>query len=66
MNIALFDFDGTITFADSFTTFLYFASGRSRILLGSALLSPLIAPLVARFSGFWKVPNTMSMSEKSA
>ena len=42
MNIALFDFDGTITFADTFTPFIYFASSRTRIVLGSLLLGPMI------------------------
>lgn len=38
--LALFDFDGTITSADTFTPFLYFASSRLRIALGTLLLSP--------------------------
>lgn len=42
MNLALFDFDGTITHADSFEPFLYFAAPR-RVALGSALLAPLLA-----------------------
>ena len=42
MNLALFDFDGTITNADTFTPFIYFAVHPLRVLLGSALLSPLI------------------------
>ncbi len=39
MNLALFDFDGTITFEDSFTPFIRFAAGRARMAVGSALLS---------------------------
>lgn len=42
MNLALFDFDGTITFADSFTPFIHFATGRARVAVGSLLLSPMI------------------------
>lgn len=42
MNLALFDFDGTITFEDSFAPFLYFAAP-GRVALGTALLSPLLA-----------------------
>ncbi len=42
MNIALFDFDGTITFKDTFTPFIYFASSRARIMLGTLLLAPMI------------------------
>jgi HAD superfamily hydrolase (TIGR01490 family) len=42
MNLALFDFDGTITSADTFTPFVRLAAGRSRVLAGSAILSPLL------------------------
>jgi phosphatidylglycerophosphatase C len=42
MALALFDFDGTVTFADSFTPFVYFAAGWLRIIAGSIVLSPLI------------------------
>ena len=42
MDLALFDFDGTITHSDSFRPFLYFASGRRRRLLGTLLLGPLV------------------------
>jgi phosphatidylglycerophosphatase C len=42
MNIALFDFDGTVTFKDTFTPFIYFASSRTRIALGTVLLGPMI------------------------
>ena len=42
MNIALFDFDGTVTIKDSFTPFIYFASSRTRIVLGTVLLGPMI------------------------
>jgi phosphatidylglycerophosphatase C len=43
VDLALFDFDGTITRADTFTPFLYFAVPRWRIVAGSVVLSPLIA-----------------------
>lgn len=42
MNLALFDFDGTITFKDTFTPFIYFATSRTRIALGTARLGPMI------------------------
>ena len=41
-HLALFDFDGTITFKDTFTPFIYFASSWRRILLGTFLLGPMI------------------------
>jgi phosphatidylglycerophosphatase C len=42
MNLALFDFDGTITTQDTFTPFVYFAASRTRIVLGTMCLLPLI------------------------
>jgi len=41
-NLALFDFDGTITSKDTFTAFVHFAMSPTRLLLGKLLLSPLI------------------------
>lgn len=41
MNLALFDFDGTITVNDTFTDFIRFAVGRRRIAIGGVVLSPL-------------------------
>ncbi len=42
MNLALFDFDGTITFSDTFTPFLYFAVHPKRIAVGRVVLLPTI------------------------
>jgi HAD superfamily hydrolase (TIGR01490 family) len=42
MNLALFDFDGTITSRDSFEPFLYFAAP-GRVAIGTLLLAPLVA-----------------------
>jgi phosphatidylglycerophosphatase C len=41
-NLALFDFDGTITSADTFTPFLYFASNRVQSVRQSVRLAPKI------------------------
>jgi len=41
MNLALFDFDGTITTSDTFTPFLRLAATPGRMLAGSVLLGPL-------------------------
>lgn len=41
-NLALFDFDNTITTNDNFTQFIYFSVSRRRILFGQVLLRPLI------------------------
>lgn len=40
MNLALFDFDGTVTVKDTFTAFLRFAIDRRRMLVGGVLASP--------------------------
>jgi HAD superfamily hydrolase (TIGR01490 family) len=40
MNLALFDFDGTITSTDSWTAFMHFAVPRWRLTAGQALLLP--------------------------
>jgi HAD superfamily hydrolase (TIGR01490 family) len=42
MNLALFDFDGTITFGDTFTPFVHFAVERRRLVTGTLALSPMI------------------------
>jgi phosphatidylglycerophosphatase C len=41
-NLALFDFDGTITHSDTFTPFIHFSAPRLRLVLGMTLLLPLI------------------------
>jgi HAD superfamily hydrolase (TIGR01490 family) len=40
MNLALFDFDGTITSGDNFVPFVKFSTSRLRVALGTALISP--------------------------
>jgi len=68
MNLALFDFDGTITTRDTFTPFLRFAIRPHRAVLGGLLISPVIIahrlrmisttrtrPIVAR-AGFQGAP----------
>lgn len=42
MNLALFDFDGTITTREMFPDFIRFAVERRRLAMGKMLLSPLI------------------------
>lgn len=43
MNLALFDFDGTITTRETFADFMRFAVTPGRLALGTLLLAPLIA-----------------------
>ncbi|NRD74395.1 HAD-IB family hydrolase [Shewanella sp. VB17] len=40
MNLALFDFDGTITDADMYTTFLHYSGSMCRDMIGHLLLAP--------------------------
>ena len=42
MNLALFDFDGTITTEDSYTKFILFCTPKPRRFIGGLLLSPAI------------------------
>lgn len=42
-SLALFDFDGTLTFKDSLSDFIAYAVGRPRMLTGACLLSPVLA-----------------------
>lgn len=58
MNLALFDFDGTITTREMFRPFVEFAVSRRRRLLGGALL----APMVAGYKLGWVSPNLMRSS----
>lgn len=66
MNIAFFDFDGTITNEDAFTKFIFYATPKYRLMLGMILLSPIILlhkvglfpaskirPILAKFA-FWR------------
>lgn len=43
MNLALFDFDGTITTREMFRPFIEYAVSRRRRLLGGAVLAPMVA-----------------------
>jgi len=65
VNIAFFDFDGTITSEDAFTKFIFYATPKYRLIAGMILLSPIILlykiglfpaakirPLLAKFA-FW-------------
>ena len=42
MDLALFDFDGTLTTTDTFSRFMYFSSGPARIALGTVMVGPLL------------------------
>lgn len=58
MNLALFDFDGTITTKEMFRPFIEFAVSPRRRMLGAALLGP----MVAGYKFGWVSPNLMRRS----
>ena len=43
MNLALFDFDGTITEQDTYTKFLFYVTPKRRLIMTLLLASPFIA-----------------------
>jgi len=55
MNLALFDFDGTITTQEMFRPFIEFAASPRRLAWGGALL----APMVVGYKLGWLSPNLM-------
>ena len=60
MALALFDFDGTITFKDSFAGFIKYAVGQTQFYLGVACLTPVffgfLLGLIQRWSRSFRQP----------
>ncbi len=54
MNLALFDFDGTITSKDCFVLFTRFAVGVPRFVLGLLILSPIVLAYYLKWIPSWK------------
>ncbi len=78
MNLALFDFDGTITTEDTYTKFLLFSVSKVRLLLGGLLVLPVILlyklgwlpasktrPVLSKFA-FWgrKTSEVQALAEQ--
>ena len=61
MALALFDFDGTITFRDSFAGFIKYAVGRTRFYLGVACLMPVIVGFLLGLIRAWRAKELMSI-----
>ena len=51
MDLALFDFDGTITYSDTFTKFVFYAADKQRLKKGKLLLLPEVVAYKARLTG---------------
>jgi HAD superfamily hydrolase (TIGR01490 family) len=60
MALALFDFDGTITFKDSFGDFIVYAVGRKKFILGAILLSPMLVAYALGFIRNWRAKEIVS------
>jgi phosphatidylglycerophosphatase C len=61
MALALFDFDGTITFKDSFADFLKYAVGGARFYLGIACLAPVFLGFLLGLIRSWRAKELMSI-----
>ena len=61
MALALFDFDGTITFKDSFADFIKYAVGHTRFYLGVACLAPVVAGFLLGLIPAWRAKELMSI-----
>lgn len=53
-NIALFDFDGTITTKDTFLEFIKYTHGRPSFLMGFSILSPWLVAMKLKLYPNWK------------
>jgi len=60
MALALFDFDGTITYKDSFGDFIAYAVGRRKFIIGAVLLSPVLVAYAAGFIRNWRAKELVS------
>jgi len=60
VGLALFDFDGTITFKDSFGDFIAYAVGRRRLITGAVLLSPMLLGNVLGLISNWRAKEIVS------
>ena len=61
MALALFDFDGTVTFRDSFAGFIRYAVGHRRFYLGIASLIPVFGGFLLGLIPAWRAKELMSI-----
>lgn len=61
MALALFDFDGTITYKDSFAGFIKYAVGQTRFYLGIACLTPVFLGFLLSLIRPWRAKELMSI-----
>ena len=60
MALALFDFDGTITFKDSFGDFIAYAVGRRKFITGAILLTPMLFAYALGLIRNWRAKELVS------
>ena len=60
MALALFDFDGTITSKDSFGSFIRFAVGRKKFIIGVIRLTPMLIAYALGFVRMWRAKERVS------
>lgn len=58
-SLALFDFDGTITYKDTFLEFIKFYKGKRKFYIGFALLSPLLISFKLKIFPNWKAKEAV-------
>jgi phosphatidylglycerophosphatase C len=61
MALALFDFDGTVTFKDSFASFIKYAVGQTRFYLGVACLIPVFIGFLLGLIPAWRAKEFTSI-----
>lgn len=59
MQLALFDFDGTLTTGDTLSAYLRFVSGKQRYYAGLTVMSPMLAAFVLGFTPNWKAKEAL-------
>lgn len=64
MNLALFDFDGTITTRGTYLDFIHFAVSRTRKVVGTAALTPWVVGYRMGLSSFRSVSDRWSPSRR--
>ena len=60
MALALFDFDGTITFKDSFADFIRYAVGRKKFIIGVIRLTPMLFAYALGLVRNWRAKELVS------
>ncbi len=63
MNLALFDFDGTITTRETFADFMHFAVTRRRLAVGRVVLAPVVIGYWCREHGLALICSELEVAD---